>query len=117
MPRFKNEVRTVEKICPSCHHSFKSFRSLERIYCSFKCYHQGGNKHCKPTNKVIKKCQWCGHDVIRPASNFHSKKIFCNYLCMAEWQSKYLRQEDHPRWAGGRRNTRGCGWKRAREEA
>ena len=117
MPRFKNENHTVEKICPTCGKMFKSFLSLNRIYCSVNCYHQGGNKKCKPQNRKIKTCTYCGKEVIRPASNFHSEKVFCDYTCMAKWQSENVRQEKHPRWAGGRRNTRGVGWKAARKKA
>ena len=54
MPRFKNENHTLSKICPTCGNEFQTFMSLDKIYCSLKCYHQGGNKHCKPTNKVVK---------------------------------------------------------------
>ncbi len=117
MPRFKNENHSIEKICPTCGNIFKTFQSQDRLYCSSFCYHQGGNKRCKPTNKVIKKCDFCGKDVIRPASDFHAEKTFCNYSCMAQWQSAHLRQSNHPRWAGGRRNTRGCGWRAAKKEA
>ena len=117
MPRFKNENHTLSKICPTCGNEFQTFMSLDKIYCSLKCYHQGGNKHCKPTNKVVKPCAFCGKEVVRPASNFHSEKVFCNYNCMAQWQSEYMRQSNHPRWAGGKRNPRGCGWKAAQKEA
>lgn len=117
MPRFKNENHSVEKACPICNGTFKTFLSLNRIYCSFKCYHQGGKKHCKPKNTVVKKCDFCGAEVSRPESNFHSDKVFCNYSCMAQWQSINKRREHHPRWAGGTRNARGCGWKSARLEA
>jgi len=117
MPRFKGEVRTIQKHCPTCGKSFGTFQSQNKLYCSFSCYHQGGNKHCKPTNKATKKCAWCGSPVIRPASNFHSRKVFCNYLCMAEWQSKHQRREAHPRWTGGHGQARGCGWKAARTTA
>ena len=117
MPRFKNEIHSIEKMCPTCGNTFKSFQSLNRIYCSSACYHQGGNKHCKPENKLTKKCDYCGKEVTRPASNFHAEKTFCDYACMAKWQSENIRQENHPRWTGGRRNTRGCGWRAAKAEA
>ena len=117
MPRFKNENHTVVKVCPTCKKEFASFQSLKRIYCSAKCYHQGGNKKCKPENKVIKKCDYCGKNVVRPASNFHSKKTFCDYICMAKWQSVNTKKQNHPRWTGGTRNAKGVGWKAARDKA
>lgn len=108
----------MDKICPTCGNSFKTYPSLNRIYCSFNCYHQGGNKRCRPPNKITKVCAWCNQPVTRPAADFHNSKTFCNYLCMAEWQSKYMCKENHPRWNGGNRgNNRGIGWKKAKKIA
>lgn len=116
MPRFKGEVHTIPKICPTCGNTFNTYLSQNRTYCSLQCYHQGGQKHCRPTNKVTKKCSWCGEDVTRPASNFHSDKVFCNYQCMAEWQSEFQNGKSHPRWKGGTPERYGFTWYKARKD-
>lgn len=105
--------------CPICGEQCTSTGKRNQIYCSAKCRHKGKNGIPNPgrSNRMIKLCDWCGLAVDRPASNFHATKTFCNYLCMAEWQSKYNRGSKHPRWTGGKRNTRGTGWNFARKLA
>lgn len=105
-------------ICPICgKEAVSSHRT--RIYCSWECAQKGkvGRKNPGRSNRLQKPCEWCGKNVDRPAADFHTEKVFCGYDCMAKWQSKNTRQENHPRWAGGRRNARGCGWKAAKTEA
>ncbi len=41
MPRYKNEVPTIRKVCPTCGKGFDSYLSLNKIYCSAGCYHSG----------------------------------------------------------------------------
>ena len=106
-------------LCPICGKPSISTGKRNQIYCSFECRQVGkiGKPNPGRSNRVIKKCHYCGKPVTRPASNFHSDKFFCDYNCMAKWQSENVKKENHPRWAGGTRNTRGCGWNEARAEA
>lgn len=106
-------------ICPTCGRPATSRGYRKQVYCSWECAQIGKNGRPNPgrSNKITKTCAWCGKDVERPKSNFHSNLVFCDYSCMAQWQSINKRKGNHPRWAGGTRNARGCGWKAAREEA
>lgn len=106
-------------ICPICGKPCTSTGKRNQVYCSFECRQAGKIGKANPgrSNRVVKECYYCGKPVDRPASNFHSDKFFCDYNCMAQWQSDNIVKENHPRWAGGSRNARGCGWKAAKTEA
>lgn len=72
-------------------------------YCSPPCYRASTRGRPSPNrNRVTRSCSWCGEDVTRPASDFHSERTFCNHTCMGEWQSEFMVGENHPRWRGGR---------------
>lgn len=88
-------------------------------YCSKTCFDQAMKGRPKPSLRRRKTvpCEWCGDDVIRPVSNFHSNRTFCNRNCMGEWQSEFNIREHHPRWKGGVPYTYGSSWKHARLKA
>ncbi len=65
-------------------------------------------------NQITKTCDWCSASVTRAASNFHSERVFCDYDCMAAWQSANVSGDAHPRWKGGAPRSYGIGWKAAR---
>lgn len=105
--------------CPVCGKPATSTGGKNQIYCSLPCRYIGrkGKKNPKRSNRITKQCAWCGNDVTRPASDFHAEKTFCNYDCMAEWQSEFSQAENHPRWKGGPPRSYGIGWKKARQTA
>jgi hypothetical protein len=102
--------------CQICGKPANSSRKRTQKYCSAECRLQGLKGKPRPTsrNRITIPCSWCGDDVTRPASNFHSEHVFCNYRCMAEWQSEFNVADAHPRWKGGVPRTYGIGWKSAR---
>ena len=111
--------KTKLNICPICGKVANSTGKRTQKYCSWYCSQLGkiGRKNPKRSNIISKECSWCGNEIKRPASNFHSNTVFCNYACMAEWQSEFNVQEKHPRWKGGYPTSHGVGWKRARKKA
>ena len=111
------ERNQPDKICSQCNKIFKN-RNNKVKYCSYDCYwdYMTGREGSKPKNRITRFCEWCDSPVIRPASNFHAEKIFCNYSCMAQYQSKYIRQKNHPRWKGGHSRGYSLGWNKAREK-
>ena len=105
--------------CLICGKPCESTGKLTQKYCSWGCAQEGklGRPNPGRSNRMTKSCDWCGQPVTRAAANFHSQRVFCNYLCMAEWQSKNVHHSSHPRWTGGTRNNRGVGWRAAKKLA
>lgn len=94
-------------------------KSRTARYCSPGCFNSTRvGKPTGPQNRRTIACSWCGEGVTRPASNFHSEKVFCDRSCMAEWQSEFVTGSTHPRWRGGQTSrTYGVGWRPARRAA
>ncbi len=99
--------------------SSRRFRSRTRPCCSWACAQAAkrGRPNPNRARKATRVCDWCGEDVTRPQSDFHGEKAFCNYRCMAEWQSEFGTGEVHPRWKGGVPRSYGIGWRAAKRAA
>lgn len=107
---------TAERTCEVCGKPCVTTGKRSQKFCSFECRvkSQEGKPNPGRRNRATKPCDWCSEPVTRPASNFHSDRVFCNYDCMAAWQSANVTGEGHPRWKGGVPRSYGIGWKAAR---
>lgn len=108
-----------DRACQVCGKPADSTGKRNQQFCSFKCRvkSQVGTKNPGRSNRRIAPCAWCGDDVSRPVSDFHSQRVFCNRRCMAEWQSEFANGAAHPRWKGGPPRSYGVGWRQARRNA
>jgi hypothetical protein len=110
--------------CEWCGKDATTTGKRKQKFCSFECRvaAQNGKKLPYLSNRLQFPCLWCAKIVDRPASNFHSVRgrVFCDSKCLAEWQSKFVRQESHPRWKGGNGGNSGIsygkGWGAAKRK-
>lgn len=46
-------------------------------------------------------CTECNKEIYRSQYRSNLKYQFCNHICQASWQSKYMKRENSPAWEGG----------------
>ena len=112
-------INKITKTCEICNGFYETYKKTQK-YCSRKCAEVAkiGRKNPGRSNRLTKKCDWCGNVFSRPASNFHSKHFFCCHSCSAKWWTEYgLRGEKHSKWNGGQYKAYTDGWKPLRKKA
>lgn len=93
----------IEKKCVVCGDQFKVYKSRKDAkFCSRDCYLRSEHNPNNRKEKIQVSCVYCGTLFERiPSLVERTEKNFCNYNCMARWQSENLTREDHPSWSGG----------------
>lgn len=110
---------TPKNTCHSCGNDITLSGKRKQRYCSLACriIALTGRPHPRRSGRSVRQCEVCFKTFDRPASNFHSVRVFCGRRCMAEWQSDFVRGSKHPRWKGGLARSYGVGWRGARRAA
>lgn len=104
--------------CAVCGKPCTSTGKRSQVCCSRPCAEvlKIGRPNPSASNIEKRPCHYCGKQVVRAASNFHSDRVFCNSHCRGLWVSKNIIQDAHWAWMGGAVKARGAGWANARRE-
>ncbi len=104
--------------CEKCKRPFHPPYGRDRPYRFCSNWRRGRPLPAR-ARRTMRTCSWCGGNVTRSRTNFHSKRFFCNRFCMGEWQSEFMVRERSSRWRGGskRLDGLGVGWSGIRRQA
>ena len=116
-----NHVENVERPCSYCGETISrtpAFMKSDLVFCDMEnCKAGYWSENFSGENALNYKggdvsCSWCGDDLDRDMNQIErSDHFFCGDKdCKAKWQSKHVRGDDHPRWAGGYDGYYGPNW-------
>lgn len=87
----------IKKECIRCGKSFwvHNYRKDNAKYCSRKCYRTSTYK------STYKNCLICGKKFeVSYSSLKRGIGKFCSEKCYGKWRSRYISEEEHPKWKG-----------------
>lgn len=82
----------LDKVCKTCEKEFSTYFE-KKLHCSRKCWAESTRR------RETVGCSNCGSELERLSCAIRDRKnFFCSRKCNGEWQSRYIKGENHPNW-------------------